>query len=308
MSKFSATAEVVAFPMQANTTHNTLTEEMGVSVVIATLGGDSVALTIRSLNYGTVVPAEILVCVPVENASKVAHLQGGTTSIVQTDFRGQVAQRGAGFRRASNPLVMQLDDDLLLDRFCLERLVETLRSLGPKAAVAPALLDVQTGQSVYKKPAKNRAVLGLYYWLMNGASGYAPGKIDLSGSSVGVDPSVDLAQLYDVEWLAGGCVLHSRENLVMENFWPLPGKAYYEDVVHSSILAANGVRLVIDPSARCSLELFSQASFSFSDFFRNLYRDFLGRRYFMRRFSRQSFRMYVYYFGRVLSYLFSRFK
>jgi hypothetical protein len=151
-------------------------------------------------------------------------------------------------------------------------------------------------------------VLALYYWLMNGPRGYEPGRIDRSGSSIGVDPSVAPAPLYDVEWLAGGCVLHYKENLVMENFWPLPGKAYYEDVVHSSILAANGIRLVIDPTARCSLELFSQASLKPGDFFRNLYRDYLGRRYFMRRFSRQSFRIYLYYLGRVLSYLFSRLK
>lgn len=280
----------------------------GVTVVIATLGGDSLAATIQSLNSGTLIPAEILVCVPAENASKVAHLQGGTTSIVKTDFRGQVAQRGAGFQRASNDLVMQLDDDLLLDKFCLERLAATLHLLGSKAAVAPALVDVQTGQSVYQKPAKHGAVSALYYWLMNGSEGYKPGRIDRSGSSIGVDPSVSPASLYDVEWLAGGCVLHHRENLVMENFWPLPGKAYYEDVVHSSILAANGIRLVIDPSARCSLELFSQASLKPGEFFRNLYRDYLGRRYFMRRFSRQSFRVYLYYLGRVLSYLFSRLK
>lgn len=278
------------------------------SVVIATLGGESLASTIQSLYSGTVVPAEILVCVPMENAPKVAHLQDGITSIVKTDFRGQVAQRSAGFRRSSHELVMQLDDDLLLDRSCLERLTRTLHSLGPKAAVAPALLDEKTGQSIYKKPAKHRVVLGLYYWLMNGTSGYAPGKIDLSGSSIGVDPSANSARLYDVEWLAGGCVLHRRENLVMENFWPLPGKAYYEDVVHSSILAANGIRLLIDPRARCRLELFHQASFKPGDFFWDLYRDYLGRRYFMRRFSRQSFRIYLYYFGRVLSYLVSRLK
>jgi GT2 family glycosyltransferase len=279
-----------------------------ITVVIATLGGDSLAATIESLNSGTLVPAEILVCIPAENASKVAHMGGGTTSIVKTDFRGQVAQRGAGFQCASNALVMQLDDDLLLDKFCLERLAATLHTLGPKAAVAPAMLDVQTGQSVYKKPAKHGALLALYYWLMNGPQGYDPGRIDRSGSSIGVDPSASAAPLYDVEWLAGGCVLHHRENLVMENFWPLPGKAYYEDVVHSSILAANGIRLVIDPSARCSLELFHQSSLKPGDFFRNLYCDYLGRRYFMRRFSRQSFRIYIYYLGRVLSYFVSRLK
>lgn len=279
-----------------------------ITVVIATLGGESLSATIHNLNSGSVRPDEVLVCVPASNAYNVAHLHGGNVSIVKTDFRGQVAQRRAGFQRASKPYVLQLDDDLLLDRLCLERLAATLRLLGPRAAVAPALLDVQTGQSVYKKPAKHGGVLAFYYWLMNGSQGYAPGRIDRSGSSIGVDPSVSPAPIYDVEWLAGGCVLHYRENLVMEDFWPLPGKAYYEDVVHSSILAVNGIRLVIDPSARCSLELFHQASLKPGDFFRNLYRDYLGRRYYMRRFSRQSFRIYLYYFGRVLSYLVSRLK
>lgn len=277
-------------------------------MVIATLGNDSLFHTIEALNSGTLVPDEILICVPSINAAKIAYLQNSNIFLIKTDFHGQVAQRSAGFRRATHELVLQLDDDLLLDRLCLERLVQTLLSLGSKAAVAPALLDVRTGQSVYKKPEKNSILLGLYYWLMNGSSGYTPGKIDLSGSSIGLDPFVMPGRLHDVEWLAGGCVLHNRENLVMENFWPLSGKAYYEDVVHSSILVANGIRLVIDTYARCSLELFSQASFSPGDFLKNLYSDYLGRSYFMRRFSRQSLRIYFYYFGRVLSYLFSRFK
>ena len=279
-----------------------------ITIVIATLGGESLEATINSLNSGSVCPEEILVCIPADNAWKVAHVQRGNTSIVKTDFRGQVAQRVAGFQLASCPLVLQLDDDLLLDRYCLERLAATLKLLGPKAAVAPALVDVQTGQSVYKRPEKNRVVLGLYYWLMNGARGYEPGRIDRSGSSVGVDPSASTDRLHYVEWRAGGCVLHRRENLVTENFWPLPGKAYYEDLIHSLILSASGIRLVIETSAICTVELSSQASFTTLDFFQNLYRDYLGRKYFMQRFSRRSFRIYLYYIERILSYLASRFK
>ena len=279
-----------------------------ITVVIATLGGDSLSATIQSLNSGSVRPEEILVCVPAENASKVAYLQGGNISIVKTDFRGQVAQRRAGFQRASNALVLQLDDDLLLDKFCLERLVTTLHLVAPKVAVAPALVDVQTGQSVYRKTAKHGRFLTFYFWLMNGSQGYAPGKIDRSGSSIGVDPSFSPGPLYYVDWLAGGCVLHYRENLIMENFWPLPGKAYYEDVVHSSILAAAGISLLIDSRARCSMELFSESRMKSGEFFRNLYHDFLGRRYFMTRFSRQSPRIYLYYIVRIASYLLSRYK
>lgn len=279
-----------------------------VSIVIATLGGTTLASTIAGLNSGTLTPAEILVCIPVEDVWKVTDLHYDNVRILTTDFRGQVAQRIWGFRHATSELVMQLDDDMLVDPDCAERLAATLISLGPKVAVSPALIDQDTSMSVYMKPRRSRLVLTIYYWLMNGSKGYMPGCIDQSGSSVGVDPDAFPASFYDVEWLAGGCVLHYRKNLVMENFWPLPGKAYYEDVVHSSILAANGIRLVIDPVARCSLELFHQASLPFGDFFWNLYRDYLGRKYFMQRFSRQSFRMYLYYSGRLMSYFFSRLK
>jgi hypothetical protein len=280
--------------------------QQAITVVIATLGGGSLASTLTSLNCGTVIPSEILVCIPVEDAWKVADLRHDNVKILTTDFRGQVPQRIWGFKNASSELVMQLDDDICVDSVCLERLMETLLSLGPKVAVAPALIDQDTAMSVYRKPQRSGALLALYYWLMNGSDGYSPGCIDKSGSSVGVDPSLSDATLHDVEWLAGGCVLHFKENLVLENFWTLPGKAYYEDVVHSCLLRAKGIRLVIDARARCSLELFNQSSFRFGEFARNLYRDYLGRRYFMHRFSRQSPRMYLYYLGRVLSYILAR--
>ena len=277
-----------------------------ITVVIATLGGGSLASTVESLNGGTVVPSEILVCIPIEDAWRVNGLHHANVRILKTDFRGQVAQRIFGFQNAVSDLVMQMDDDLLVAPDCMEHLVETLLLLGPKVAVAPALIEERSGKSVYRKPQRNGALSRFYYWLMNGSDGYSPGRIDKSGSSVGVDPSVSDAKLYDVEWLAGGCVLHFKGNLVLENFWPLPGKAFYEDVVHSCLLSAKGIRLVIDVRALCSLELFSQASFRPGEFLQNLYRDFLGRKYFLRRFSRQSPRMYLYYIGRVISYVLAR--
>lgn len=277
-----------------------------ISVVIATLGGDSLSATIAALNQGSLLPNEILICIPAENVDRVVHLNFNNIKILETDFRGQVSQRIWGFNHASHDIVMQLDDDISVDEFCVERLVLALKELGPKVAVAPALLDKMTGYSVYKKPLGSGVLSSFYYWLMNGATGYAPGRIDKSGSSVGVDTSVLGDMRHDVEWLAGGCVMHYRGNLVRENFWPLPGKAYYEDVVHSCLLSSQGVRLVIDASAHCMLELFREASMRPKDFFQNLYRDYLGRRYFMHRFSRQSPRIYLYYLVRGLSYLYKR--
>lgn len=277
-----------------------------ISVVIATLGGKFLKSTLNSLNQGSVCPAEILICIPATEAENVAHLEDENVRILKTDFRGQVAQRRFGFASAKHEIVMQLDDDMLVDRLCVECLLTTLKAFGPKVAVAPALLDQKTGNSVYKKPVSHRILLAFYYWLMNGSAGYVPGKIDKSGSAVGVDPAQSDARLHDVEWLAGGCVLHYRDNLVLDNFWPLAGKAYYEDVVHSYLLRGKGVRLLVDVNARCWLETFSQASFEPKEFLKNLYKDYLARKYWMNRFACESPRMYIYYFTRCVSYLYRR--
>lgn len=285
---------------------STVQQDPGLSVVIATLGGPTLRSTVEALNAGSFVPTEILICIPDGDSSKVNDLEFANVKIFPTNFRGQVPQRIYGFERCGCAMVMQLDDDLLVDELCLQRLVNTGLALGPNVAVAPALVNKKTGSSVYTKPRRNGFVASVYYWLMNGWEGYVPGRIDKSGSSVGIDPFISTASLHDVEWLAGGCVLHRKENLVVENFWLLPGKAYYEDVVHSSLLRAKGVRLVIEPSAICALEIFDQTSFSSKEFFLNLYRDYLGRTYFLRKFSRWSPRIYFYYLGRIASYLLAK--
>lgn len=281
-----------------------------VSVVIATLGGESLLTTITALNQGIIPPSEILICIPSTEAPKITSAVSDikNVQILETHFRGQVPQRIWGFKHAKEDIVMQLDDDIWVDRQCIEQLLDTMHNLGPQIAVAPALLNQETNLSVYKKPVKNKIIASIYYWLMNGTMGYSPGCIDKSGSTVGIDPALSTTNLHDVEWLAGGCVLHNKKNLVLENFWPLPGKAYYEDAVHSCILKSKNIRLIINSSAKCSLEIFNPSSLDIKDFFADLHRDYLGRKYFTKRFFRFSFRLYFYYFFRISSYGFNRFK
>lgn len=59
----------------------------------------------------------------------------------------------------------------------------------------------------------------------------------------------DASVPYEVEWLPGGCVLHHRENLILEDFYPFVGKAFAEDLFHARLLRINNVRLVREPNA-----------------------------------------------------------
>ncbi len=282
------------------------TEAQAVSVVIATLGGATLSGTIACLNRGTVVPAEILVCVPVQEASGMERLPFDNVRVVPTPFRGQVAQRAAGFKQAQYSFVMQLDDDMLVDAQCVERLLAVVAQ-SCDCAVAPALVNVATGESVYKKNLRTGALVGsIYYWLMNGCKGYCEGEVEKSGSPVGVDPAASRRAQYYVEWVAGGCVLHRRENLVLENFYPFAGKAFCEDIIHSFLLQQRNIRLIIVPQARCGLKLVSPFSSSWQAFWREIRDDFHARSYYMHLSGRNRGRMYIFYSLRVCRYIYKR--
>jgi hypothetical protein len=73
--------------------------DLELSVVIPTLGGESLGTTISQLNRGTLVPREILVCIPEKEAPRVQNLGLPGVGIILTDVRDQVAQRAEVFRK-----------------------------------------------------------------------------------------------------------------------------------------------------------------------------------------------------------------
>lgn len=280
-----------------------------ISVVIPTLGGESLASTIDRLNSGSVVPDEILVCIPRDEQDRVARLTAPNARFVITAFRGQVAQRAAGFAQALHPYVMQLDDDMLVNTDCVARLLDVVAKEGPSVAVAPALLCNPGGESFYRTPA-NRTLLSLYYWLLNGSRGYLPGTVTKAGTNIGVDPELQTQDAMEVEWVPGGCLMHRRENLILDNFYPFTGKAYCEDLFHSYHLRKTGVRLLVCASAHCYLDNVSilDGTMDLAGFMGFLKADARARRYLVRLSARSMPRMYFYYLVVLMRFVFRRSK
>jgi GT2 family glycosyltransferase len=280
--------------------------EPKISVVIATLGGHTLRPTLRALNSGSLVPKEILVCIPADVIFDQTISDIENVTVINVPFRGQVAQRAFGFRQVKYEYVLQLDDDITVDYFCLERLLNAFDGLGPNLAISPVLIDRATGRSVYERSQSHKFLYSLYFWLINGFEGYQPGKVSKAGLAIGVDPAISRTQFVEVDWLAGGCVLNRRKNLVLEDFWARPGKAYCEDLLHSHLLRKAGVRLFINTLARCELEIVKNSSMAFNIFFNDLYRDFCARKYYMQQVARSSVRIYLYYIIRFTLYFLRR--
>jgi hypothetical protein len=59
---------------------------------------------------------------------------------------------------------------------------------------------------------------------------------------------------FKAQWLPGGCVLCFREDLILDKFYPFPGKAYAEDLIHSFLRDKNGIHQWVIPKAICSID------------------------------------------------------
>lgn len=278
---------------------------MPISVVVPTLGGPSLESTFAALHAGTVVPDEILVCLPEAEAANVRTFPWPNVRVVVTNVRGQVGQRAIGFAQARNPLVLQLDDDLVVAPDALELLRESLLSFPPRTAVSPALMDRATGASVYRTAARGGVSGWVNRWLTNGGREPVPGKIMVTGGALGIDALASDQRYHDVEWLPGGCILHHRENLVLENFYPFRGKAFCEDIIHSHHLRHRGIALKIDTRARVSVDVPTEV-LSFGAFRKEVRADLAARRHFMTLSSRSPFLTYAFATSRCLGYLVER--
>lgn len=225
-----------------------------VSVVIATLGGGSLKATIEKLNTGSLAPKEILIAIPEDIADSVEAFATGNVSIVKVPGWGQVRQRAYGFSQVKYPYVLQIDDDVELEKLCLQRLVNFICDR-KDVSVCPSLLDHITGKPSehLSKPKEDSGFLHrILFLVINGRKGYQAGKISLAGVNMAHDASA--TEPYEVEWVPGGCVLHTKDNLVTYNYYPFNGKAFSEDLFHSVILRRKGVKLYHLPSATVQLD------------------------------------------------------
>ena len=258
------------------------------SVVIPSLGGD-LSKTLDSLNSSTVKPDEIIICLPNQNHSVDNSSEYNNITILYSEKYGQVYQRLYGFRKAKGDYILQLDDDVIVSYNCIELLVDFMNKTRAKSAISPCWYNADTGTPLHQI-RRSGLLMSFYYWLINGADGYKPGKVSLAGTNFGINPFEVESDFLNLDWQPGGCILHNKKNLILDNYYPYEGTAYSEDLIHSHLLRKSGLSLFVASSAKCMTKLNPRLSLR-----GELYRDFKARLYFVKMANLSIVRMYLHY-------------
>lgn len=267
---------------------------MKLSVVIPTLGGIQLKDTIKALQDSSIRPMEILICMP-DSSELLADIDlSDNVEIIRTQKKGQVYQRATGFLAAKGDFVLQIDDDVFVEKDTIEKLIHQINGSNEKIAVAPVYLWINTDISVFES---NRAtILGkVSDWIMNGKDGYQPGTVSLSGVGFGLNFNDKTQDKTRSEWLPGGCILHRSDNLVTQDYFPFPGKAYSEDLIHSFLLRENGVKLYACNKAIAYLE-----PIFYPDSLIELYKQYQATKYVVNIQKKGCVRLHLFYFLRLI--------
>ena len=232
--------------------------EKDFSLVIPTLYGTELEETLIQIHQGTCIPSEIIIVIPSEFQKNLDALKKYSNIIILgVDFRGQVRQRIFGFKHASYNIVIQLDDDIFVDPNCFENLTETIQNSDEQIAVAPLFKFKDSKISCYK----NNSKWFLLHRIIHGKNFLKSGKITASGLNMGIFHNEENNRLFESDWVPGGCLAHKKCNLILENYYPFNGKAYFEDVYHSVLLRNKSVKLFVDNKAVCLIEPYEKTNF-----------------------------------------------
>lgn len=263
-------------------------KHLDLSIVIPTLGEDTINKCIQSIYNNNYQPKEIIIIIPRAHANKLSSLvrKYKNLKIYKTEFMGQVAQRVYGFKKTKTKFVMQLDSDIILGKQTIERLYSFLLNR-KKISVSPILLP----NNIKQYQNLNLIANLLRNYLIFGQLKSKMGVITSIGYNSWFENKDFKNNFYNVEWLPGGCILFRKEDLIERNFYPYKGKAYCEDILHSILLREKKINLYLLTNERVNNIGYSHIKLSF---FEKL-KEFKIRLYILRKIKGSYFRFFLWF-------------
>lgn len=237
------------------------------SIVIPTLGGVELQDTIESINNSSHQPFEIILSIP-KNFKKeeLTFSSQENITVINVAEKGQVYQRIAGFKVIKTQYVIQMDGDMRLNESTIINLYNLIKKMPDNVAIAPILRDLDTDLDIftynnlnfdeYEKYLNPKTISRKFFnYFFHGKVSFSEGAITNVGINIPISSLHDRG-LIESDWLPGGLVIHDKKNLVTDSYFPFPGKAYSEDLIHSYLLKKNGVDLYVTTEASAYIQVF----------------------------------------------------
>jgi len=271
-----------------------------ISVIIPTIGNRDLIPTLKSIEQSSVIVNEIIISIPnAVNLNKNQFKSFKNIKIIKSKFKGQVAQRIEGFRVAQSDIVVQLDDDIILERDCLKLMLAFIKK-NNSSAISAHFYDITKKKSIYDNLTSKK--YNFLNYIMNGSKVEINGIITRSGFETYPNFNCDKDVILS-EWIPGGCVMHLKKNLILSNFFPYTGKAYCEDLFHSIALKKNNIKLYYHTNAKAFLEIENIKS-NFKKYIKHLRADFKIRKKLVKQNKLSKSRMFLVYIIKTISYFF----
>ena len=210
------------------------------SIVIATIGEESLKKLINQIKSSTFIPDEIIVIFPTADMIKKINFKCENILLYRSPKSGQVAQRSYGISKARNKYILQLDADIEIQKDTIEQLVKTYIINGPKIVVGPKFDYLNKINS--NKKNKFIALKSVFQIFGGGNINIFNIKKPFRYDSWFYDYKQPKISGY-TNVLPGGCILFNKTYYKNFDFYPLKGKALGEDLLNSVYFQNYGCKL-----------------------------------------------------------------
>jgi glycosyltransferase involved in cell wall biosynthesis len=213
------------------------------SIVIATVGEETLKKLIKQIKSSTFIPDEIIVVFPEVHMVKKIFLKSKDILIFRSPKSGQVAQRYYGISKAKNKYILQLDADIEIKKNTIEQLIKSYIINGPKIVVGPKF-DYLNKKKINKKN-KYRAWKFVFQIFGGGNINVFDLNKPFRYDSWFYDYKQPQKSGY-TNVLPGGCILFNKDYYKNLDFYPLKGKALGEDLINSVYFQSFGCKLFFE--------------------------------------------------------------
>ena len=248
------------------------------TVVIPSIGRNyDLDNTIKFLNKGMNKPKQIIAIIPKAELININLGKYKNLIIFISNQYGQVNQRIHGFNLSKTNFTLQLDDDCFISQEAIYELKKNLIKLGRKNCIGPIFLSNRNEPLHKFKNTFLTNLLSLIFEIPIGKK--KMGKTNYMNLNYGIDPDISIDDLESVQWIPGGCKLMYTSELIKDKYYKFPGKAYYEDIIHSRLLKEENIKMWISKKSICKTDT---VHFTYKEipFIKNVVRSNFGNKIF----------------------------